>query len=165
MDIPKLNGFKPAIRWRLAAGSKFHVKALQALVIDILKKWSETAKNLALKCTGKRRFILDTDIDTDNDAHEGNAIAVWIVDPEEDDYKNESGEWTYNNRPRRKLAVIKDRSLEGIYTVVKAFLPADKCICEIRGSLLDSAPPTDDMPADWSHLNSNKEVKAFLRMR
>ena len=100
----------------------------------------------------------------DNDAHEGNAITVWIADPEEDDHANESGEWTWNNRLRRKLAVIKDRSLEGIYTVVKAFLPADKCICEIRGFLLDPAPPTDDVPADWSCLNSDEEVKAFLQM-
>ena len=141
VDIPKLNGFKSAIRLRLATGSKLHLKALEALIVNILKKRSKTAKNLALKYAGKRCFVSDTDTDTDDDVHEGNAIAVWIADPEEDDHKNESEEWTWNNRLRRKLAGIKDPSLEGIYTADKAFLPADKCIYKIRGSLLDPAPP------------------------
>ena len=155
VDIPRLNGFKPAIWHQLATSSEFHSKALKALVVDILKKRSETVRNLALKRAGKRRFVLDTDTDMDDDAHEGNAIAVWIADPEEHNHKNELGEWTWNNRLRRKLAMIKDRSLEGIYTAVKAFLPTDKYIHEIQGSLLDPAPPTDDVPADWSRLNSD----------
>ena len=89
-------------------------------------------------------------MDADDDIHKANAITVWIVDLEEDDHKNELGEWTWNNRPRRKLAVIKDctSNLKGIYIAVKACLPADKCICEIRGSLLVPAPPIDNMPAD-----------------
>ena len=93
-DVPKLNGFKPAIRRQLATGSEFHSKALEALVINILKKQSETAKNLTLKCAGKRCFMSDTDTDTDDDIYEGNVIAVWIADSEEDNHKNESGEWT-----------------------------------------------------------------------
>ena len=94
---------------------------MEALVVDILKKQSGTAKNLAMKYAGKRRFVSDTDTDMDNDAHEGNTITVWIADPEEDDHKNESGEWTWNNRLRQKLAVIKDRSLEGFTQQLKYF--------------------------------------------
>jgi len=47
-------GFRPAIRARLASGSDFHKKALEALLQDWMKKRSETGKNLAVKRALKR---------------------------------------------------------------------------------------------------------------
>ena len=43
-DVPAMDGFKSSIWAGLAAGSEFHAKALEALVVDTLKKRSETTK-------------------------------------------------------------------------------------------------------------------------
>ena len=47
-------GFGRAIRARLALGSDFHKKVLEALLQNCMKKRSETAKNLAVKRALKR---------------------------------------------------------------------------------------------------------------
>ena len=64
-DVPALDGFKPAIWARLAAGSDFHAKAVEALVVDTLKKRSEMVKKLTLKHALKRRRV---DEDADEEA-------------------------------------------------------------------------------------------------
>ena len=64
-DVPALDGFKSSIRARLSAGSDFHGKALQALVVDTLKKISGTMKKLTLKRALKRRGV-----DADEEAEE-----------------------------------------------------------------------------------------------
>ena len=83
-DVPRLDGFKSAIRTCLAVGSDFHVKVIEALVVDTLKKRSEMIKKLILKCTLKRRWA---DEDIEEEAQEADAdqpealVAVWIADP------------------------------------------------------------------------------------
>ncbi|RPB23550.1 hypothetical protein L211DRAFT_849818 [Terfezia boudieri ATCC MYA-4762] len=76
-----LTEFRPTIRDRLASGSDFHNKALEALLQDCLKKCSETAKNLAIKRTRKRAH---TDVVSDGDDEvpdgENKPIAVLFWD-------------------------------------------------------------------------------------
>ena len=48
-DVPTLDGFKSTMCARILAESDFHIKALEALVVDTLKKRSETTKKLAMK--------------------------------------------------------------------------------------------------------------------
>ena len=62
-----MTGLRPAIRARLASGSEFHQKALEALLQDCLKKKSETAKNLAMQRAMKRPRLVDDDDDGDDD--------------------------------------------------------------------------------------------------
>ena len=64
-DAPALDGFKSSIWARLAAGSDFHSKALEALVVDTLKTRSETTKELTLKQALKRKRV-----DADEEAEE-----------------------------------------------------------------------------------------------
>ena len=82
-DIQQLPGFKSAMRTRIGAGSEFHLKALEALVIDTLKKKSETSKKLAIKRATKRARQEDPsdDEEEDPDAQEVNAVAIWLTDP------------------------------------------------------------------------------------
>ncbi|KAF8414986.1 hypothetical protein EV426DRAFT_709178, partial [Tirmania nivea] len=81
-----LTGFRPSIKGRLAAGSEFHKKALEALLQDCLKKRSETAKNLAIKRARKRVHAESENSDGQeeegNALEQGTAVAFWICDPE-----------------------------------------------------------------------------------
>ena len=43
-DVLTLDGFKSTMHARILNGSDFHIKALEALVMDTLKKRSETTK-------------------------------------------------------------------------------------------------------------------------
>ena len=64
---PRMTGFRPGIRARLASGSEFHQKAREALLQDCLKKKCETAKNFAMKRAMKRPRLADDDDDGDDD--------------------------------------------------------------------------------------------------
>ena len=83
-DVLGLDRFKPAICTHLAAGSDFHAKAVEALVVDTLKKRSEIIKKLTLKGALKRWRVHE---DADEEAQEADAaqpeapVAVWIADP------------------------------------------------------------------------------------
>ena len=63
----RMTGFWPAIRARLASGSEFHRKALEALLQHGLKKKSGTGKNLAMKRARKRPRVVDEDDDGNDD--------------------------------------------------------------------------------------------------
>ena len=60
-DVPGLDGFKPNICTHLAVGNDFYAKAVEALVVDTLKKRSETVKKLTLKHVLKRRRVDEND--------------------------------------------------------------------------------------------------------
>ncbi|KAF8415920.1 hypothetical protein EV426DRAFT_706044 [Tirmania nivea] len=117
--VRTLTGFQPSMRGRLAAGSEFHKKALEALLQDCLKKRSETAKNLAIKRARKR------------------------VHAESED---------------------SDGTLDGIWDIVKAYIPPNCKVREILRALEDPSPLNPTFPADHTSLNSDAEVTAFLRI-
>ena len=86
-EIQSLGWFKLAVRTRIRDGSNFHLKAMEALLIDISKKRSETTKKLAIKRAMKggepRDDATDGQADSggeETDAHSGNAVARWIAD-------------------------------------------------------------------------------------
>ena len=113
-EIPSLEVFKPAVRTRILDGSDFHLKGVEALLIDTLKKRSETTKKLAIKRAMKGGAPRDDTTDGQADAggeetnaHPGNAVAIWIADPCDSTHKI-GGQWIWNSQGRRKLAVIED---------------------------------------------------------
>ncbi|KAF8447123.1 hypothetical protein BGX38DRAFT_1270597 [Terfezia claveryi] len=136
-----LTGFRTSIRNRLAGGSESHKKALEALLQDCLKKRSETSKNLAIKRARKRAH-----------AHENSDEEDDISDADE-----AAG-------PRWHSGVIQTKTLDGIWDMVKAHVPADRKVREILGALKDPNPPNLSFPADYTSLHSDVEVKAFFRM-
>ncbi|KAF8428451.1 hypothetical protein BGX38DRAFT_1147001 [Terfezia claveryi] len=152
---------------RLAGGSESHKKALEALLQDCLKKHSETSKNLAIKRARKRAHAHENSDEEDDisDADEaaGTAVAFWVCDPEIAEHRDING-WIWNERDRRNLVVIQTKTLDGIWDMVKAHVPADRKVREILGTLKDPNPPKLSFPADYTGLYSDAEVKAFFRM-
>lgn len=161
-----LTGFRPTIRDRLASGSEFHKKALEALLQDCLKKRSETAKNLAIKRARKRAHadvVSDGDDEVPDGQNKATAVAFWVGDPDVGAHRDVNG-WIWDVRARRKLGVIQLMTLDGIWDMVKAYVPADRKVREIIGALEDPTPPNLSFPADYTSLNSDAEVRAFFRM-
>lgn len=164
-DAPNMTGFKPTFRQRIIAGSDHHVEALEALLSDVLKKTSETKKNLALKRVAKRpREEAADEEEEDSDAGGGpNPVALWIADPGVAAHKA-AGQWVWDNRPRRKLGVLHSRTLNGIWDLIKLHIPANRKIREIFGALENPAPANPNLPADWTRMTTDAEVDAFLMM-
>ncbi|KAF8415844.1 hypothetical protein EV426DRAFT_710009 [Tirmania nivea] len=127
-----LTGFRPSIRGRLVAGSEFYKKALEALLQDCLKKRSETAKNLAIKRARKR--VHTESEDSDGQEEEGNAL--------------EQGTAMWDIRERRKLGIIQGRTLDGIWDMVKVYVPPNHKVREILGALEDPSPLNPTFPAN-----------------
>ena len=164
----RMTGFRPAIRARLASGSEFHHKALEALRQDCLKKKSETVKDLAMKTAMKRPRLVDDDDDGDDDESDvvqevGNPVAIWLADPAIVAHRDANNDWIWDVRARRKLWVIHVRTLDGICDVVKTYMPAGRNIREIFGALENRTPAAPTIPADWYSLKSDAEVLAFLQ--
>ncbi|KAF8414825.1 hypothetical protein BGX38DRAFT_1281644 [Terfezia claveryi] len=155
------------MRNRLASGSESHKKALEALLQDCLKKHSETSKNLAIKRARKRAHAYENSDEEDDisDADEAAAtvVAFWVCDLEIAEHRDING-WIWDKRDRRNLVVIQTKTLDGIWDMVKAHVPADRKVREILGALKDPNPPNLSFPADYTGLHSDAEVKAFFRM-
>ncbi|KAF8448514.1 hypothetical protein BGX38DRAFT_573894 [Terfezia claveryi] len=161
-----LTGFRQSIRDRLASGSEFHKKALEALLQDCLKKRSDIAKNLAIKRARKRvhaDMVSDVDDEVSDGEIQGEAVAFWVGDPEVGAHRDVNG-WIWDVRGRRKLGVIHLMTLDGIWDMVKTYVPPDRKVREIIGALEDPTPPNLTFPADYTSLNSDAEVRAFFRM-
>ncbi|RPB22613.1 hypothetical protein L211DRAFT_850378 [Terfezia boudieri ATCC MYA-4762] len=161
-----LTGFRPTIRDRLASGSDFHKKAWEVLLQDCLKKRSETTKNLAIKCA-RKRVQLDVVSDGDDKVPDGEikpiAVLFWVADPDVGAYRDVNG-WIWDECTRRKIAEIRLMTLDGIWDMVKAYVPAGRKVREIIGALADPTPPNLTFPADYISLNTDAEVRGFFRM-
>ena len=163
-DAPGLDGFKPQIRKRLAKRSEFHSKALEALIIDTLKKRSETSKKLALKRALKPRARDPVDEeDAEADVMQEDAVAFWIADPLIPGHKNPGG-FTWNDKSRRKLAVIHNRTLVGIWDAIQQYIPDGRTVREIQGGMDNPLTLRPWAPADITSLTTDAEVGAFLQM-
>ncbi|KAF8441112.1 hypothetical protein BGX38DRAFT_1316651 [Terfezia claveryi] len=127
-----------SMRNRLAGGSESHQKALEALLQDCLKKRSETSKNLAIKRARKRAYAHENSDEEEDISNAGEAAGTAVAF------------WT--------------KTLDGIWDMVKAHIPADRKVREILGALKDPNPPNLSFPADYTGLQSDAEVKAFFRM-
>ncbi|KAF8455730.1 hypothetical protein BGX38DRAFT_1267015 [Terfezia claveryi] len=162
-----LTGFRTSMRNRLASGSESYQKALEALLQDCLKKRSETSKNLAIKRARKRAHAHENSNEEEDisDAGEaaGTAVVFWVCDPEIGEHRDING-WIWDEWDRRNLVVIQTKTLDGIWDMVKAHVPADRKVREILGALKDPNPPNLSFPADYTGLHSDAEVKAFFRM-
>lgn len=171
-DIPKLDGFKASIRARLQAGSEFHLKALEALAIDTLKKRSETSKKLAMK-----RAVAGTNLNIQEEAaeedeeeggadsrHAKNAVLLWLVDPLVAAHRNNMLEFLWDSKQRRKLGILQTRDLEGIWQIAKQYIPAGRTIREIQGALADLDNANPGIPEDYTILKTDAEVDAFLKL-
>ena len=161
--IQSLDGFKPAVRARISAGSAFHLKALEALLVDTLKKRSETTKKLAIKRASKRPRIDESSDEEGQDSTPGNAVAIWLVDPCLAAHKR-NGHWIWDDKARRKLGVVLDRSLDRVWQAAKTYIPQGQSIREILGALEDPTAANPSIPADWTSLKTDAEVAAFLKM-
>src|SRR6266576_2491972 len=154
-DVPTLDGFKATMRTRILAGNEFHTKALEALVIDTLKKRSETTKKLALKRALKRPRVEDPENAEEADGpEENNAVALWIGDPVDVTHKNGMN-LIWDSRTSRKLAILETRSLDAIVKAVAKYIPAGLTLREILGALEDLDPTNPGVPGDWTSLKSD----------
>ncbi|KAF8432911.1 hypothetical protein BGX38DRAFT_1146253 [Terfezia claveryi] len=162
-----LTRFRSSMRNRLAGGSESHKKALEALLQDCLKKRSEASKNLAIKRARKRVHDHENSDKEDDisDAGEatGTAVAFWVCDPEIGGHRDSNG-WIWDERDRRRLGVIQTMTLDGIWDMVKAHVPANRKVREILGALRDPNTPNLSFPANYTGLRSDAEVKSFFRM-
>ncbi|KAF8441924.1 hypothetical protein BGX38DRAFT_1144220 [Terfezia claveryi] len=138
-----LTGFRTSMRNRLAGGSESHKKALE-------------------RAHAHENSDEEDDI-SDTDEAAGTAVAFWVCDPEIAEHRDING-WIWDERDRRNLVVIQTKTLDGIWDIVKAHVPADRKVREILGALKDPNPPNLSFPTDYTGLHSNAEVKAFFRM-
>ena len=165
----RMTVFRPAIRAHLASRSAFHQKALEALPQDCFKKISGTAENLAMKRAMKRPCLVDDDDDGDEDECDavqevGKHVAIWLADPAIAAHRDANNDWICDVVARRKLRVIDVRTLDSIWDVVKAYMPAARNIREIFGELENTTPAATTITDDWYSLKSVAEVLAFLQM-
>ncbi|RPB18124.1 hypothetical protein L211DRAFT_854441 [Terfezia boudieri ATCC MYA-4762] len=145
-----LTGFRPTIRDRLVLGSEFLKKALEALLQDCLKKCSETTKNLAIKRMRKRAqpdVVSNGDDEVPDSEIKPIAVLFWVADPD-----------IWDECARRKIAEIRLITLDGIWDMVKAYVPAGRKVREIIGALADPTPPNLTFPADYMSLNTDAEA-------
>jgi len=160
-------GFRPAIRARLASGSEFHKKALESLWQDCMKNRSESAKYLAVKRALKRtRAIADDSYEEDGEPDVGDpntAMVFWIMDPDDLGHKDNNG-WMWDVRERRKLGIIAQKTLDGIWEMVKTYIPERRKVREIWGALADPDHANPTFPASAISLAADGEVLAFLRL-
>ncbi|KAF8435240.1 hypothetical protein BGX38DRAFT_1145693 [Terfezia claveryi] len=143
---------RTSMRNRLAGGSESHQKALEALLQDCLKKRSETSKNLAIKRARKRAYAHENSDEEEDISDAGEAAGTAVVF------------WIWDERDRRNLVVIQTKTLDRIWDMVKAHVPADRKVREILDALKDPNPPNLSFPADYTGLHSDVEVKAFFQM-
>jgi len=133
-------GFRPAMRACLASGSDFHKKALESLLQDCMKKRSETAKHLAVKRALKRpRADEDEADEEDGEPDVGNpntAVVFWIIDPDDSGHKDNNG-WMWDMRERRKFGIIAHKTLDGIWEMVKTYIPEGRKVRGFWGALTD----------------------------
>ena len=120
-------GFKPAMRARLALGSEFYKRALEALLQDCMKKRSETAKNLAVKRALKRPRPDEDEADEEGEdadvGEENTAVVFWVSDPDDPAYKDKSDSWLWDHREGRRLGIIAQPTIDSIWAIVKAYFP------------------------------------------
>jgi hypothetical protein len=145
-------GFRPAIRARSASGSDFHEKALEALLQDCMKKRSETAKNLAVKRALKRPCLDEDEADKEGEEPDvgvqNRAVVFWVSDPDDAAHKDNKDGWLWDVRDRRKLGIIASETLDGIWDMVKTYIPARRQVREFWGALADPDPANLTFPAD-----------------
>ena len=70
-------------------------------------------------------------------------------------------QWIWDNRGRRKLAVIEDQTVEGIWQAAKGYIPDGRSISEILCAL-EGPPAGNSVIADWIKMQTDAEVYAFL---
>jgi len=100
---PGLTRFRPSIRARIASGSEFYRKAIEALLQDCMKKKSETAKNLVVKRALKRARTDDRGGDGDGEGSDeiedqGAPVAIWLTDPAVAGHRDANNNGIWNER-------------------------------------------------------------------
>jgi len=132
-----------------------------------MKKRSETAKNLAVKRALKRPRADEDEADGEDgepDVGDRNTVVVFgIKDPDDPGHKDNNG-WMWDVRERRKLAIIAQKTLDGIWEMVKTYIPEGRKVCEFWGDLADPDQANPTFPADATSLAPDGEVLAFLRL-
>ncbi|KAF8435237.1 hypothetical protein BGX38DRAFT_1275142 [Terfezia claveryi] len=136
---------------------------------ELTGRWkrSETSKNLAIKRARKRAHAHENS-DEEEDISDagkavGTAVAFRVYDPEIGEHRDING-WIWDELDRRNLVVIQIKTLDGIWDMVKAHVPADRKVREILGAFKDPNPPNLSFPANYTGFHSDTVVKAFFRM-
>ncbi|KAF8415046.1 hypothetical protein BGX38DRAFT_1281520 [Terfezia claveryi] len=93
----------------------------------------------------------------------GTAVAFWVDEFEIEGYRDING-WIWDMRNRRNIGVIENKTLDGIWNMVKADVPMDRNVRQILGALEDPIAPVLTFPADYTSLNSDAQVRAFLQI-
>jgi len=68
-------------------------------------------------------------------------------------------------RERRKLGIIAQKTLDGIWEMVKTYIPEERKVCEFWGPLADPDQANPTFPADATSLAADGEVLAFLWLK
>ena len=105
----------------------------------------------------------DADDDQADVVHGRDPVALWLADPCDATHKNPSG-WIWNAQNRKKIALIYNTFVEGIWDGIKSYVPAGRTVREILGILEDLDPTVTTRPSDWMRLTDDVEVDAFLTM-
>jgi len=67
-------------------------------------------------------------------------------------------------RERRKLGIIVQKTLDGIWEMVKTYIPEGRKVREFWGALADPHQANPTFPADATSLAADGEVLAFLQL-
>ena len=92
-------------------------------------------------------------------------MAIWVADPAIAANRDANNDWIWNVWASRKLGVIHVRTLDGIWDVDKAYMPAGRNIREIFCGLTNPTPAVTTIAANWYSLKSDAGVLAFLQIK
>ncbi|RPB18156.1 hypothetical protein L211DRAFT_854396 [Terfezia boudieri ATCC MYA-4762] len=110
---------------------------------------------------------MDVVSDGDDEVPDGEnkpiAILFWVSDSDVGTYRDVNG-WIWDERVRRNIAEIHLMTLDRIWDMVKAYVPAGRKLREFIGTLKDPTPLNFTFPADYISLYSNSEVRGFFQM-
>jgi len=122
---------------------------------EFMKKRSETAKDLAVKRALKRPCADEDEGDEEDgepDLGDPNtAVVFWIIDPDDSGPKDNNG-WMWDVRERRKMCIIAQKTLDGIWEMVKTYIPEGRKVREFCGALADPDQANPTFPADATSL-------------
>ncbi|RPB24898.1 hypothetical protein L211DRAFT_848705 [Terfezia boudieri ATCC MYA-4762] len=101
-------------------------------------------------------IVSDGDDEVPDGENKPIAMLFWVGDSDVGAHEDVNS-WIWNERARRNIVEICLITLDEIWDMVKAYIPAGRKVREIIGVLEDPTPPNLTFPADYISLHSDAE--------
>ena len=151
-------------------------KALNELMLDCFKKVRE-AKQRRKRNAAQEELAAGEGGEADEVGpppkrpryEQGRPVVIYILDSGNNAHHPATG-WNWNVAEVKKLAVLYDSSVNDIHRKISSELPQGRKVREIIGALANAPPDNNGVipplhtPADVTHIRSDEDLDAFLRL-